>query len=82
LDWLSRGIQQTNQNVQEIASVALVVSHDRWFLDRICTHLVVFEEDSVAKMYIGNWSDYEAMMVEKFGKVLTPHRVKYRMLKR
>jgi hypothetical protein len=33
-------------------------------------------------MYLGNWSDYEAMMKEKFGKDLTPHRVKYRMLKR
>jgi ATPase subunit of ABC transporter with duplicated ATPase domains len=58
------------------------VSHDRWFLDRICTHLIVFEGDSAAKMYIGNWSDYETMMREKFGKDLTPHRVKYRTLKR
>ena len=66
----------------EFAGTALVVSHDRWFLDRICTHLIVFEDDSQAKMYIGNWSDYEAMMREKFGKDLTPHRVKYRTLKR
>ena len=66
----------------EFAGTALVVSHDRWFLDRICTHLIVFEGDSQAKMYIGNWSDYETMMREKFGKDLTPHRVKYRTLKR
>jgi hypothetical protein len=59
-----------------------VVYHNRWWLDRICTHLIMLEDDSQAKMYIGNWSDCEAMMVEKFGKDLTPHRVKYRTLKR
>jgi len=42
----------------------------------------VFESESIAKMHIGNWSDYEEMMMEKFGKDLQPHRVKYRMLKR
>ena len=68
--------------LEEFAGTAMVVSHDRWFLDRICTHLIVFEGDSTAKMYIGNWSDYETMMQEKFGKDLTPHRVKYRTLKR
>ena len=68
--------------LEEFAGTAIVVSHDRWFLDRICTHLIVFEGDSTAKMYLGNWSDYETMMMEKFGKDLTPHRVKYRTLKR
>ena len=68
--------------LSEFAGTALVVSHDRWFLDRICTHIIAFEGESVAKMYIGNWSDYEAMMMEKFGKDLTPHRVKYRTMKR
>ena len=43
---------------------------------------IVFTGDSVTKMYIDNWSDYEEMMMEKFGKNLTPHRVKYRTLKR
>jgi energy-dependent translational throttle protein EttA len=68
--------------LDEFAGTAIVVSHDRWFLDRICTHIIAFEGDSQAKMYLGNWSDYEAMMKEKFGKDLTPHRVKYRVLKR
>ena len=68
--------------LDEFAGTAMVVSHDRWFLDRICTHMIAFEGDSQAKMYLGNWSDYEAMMLEKFGKDLTPHRVKYRTLKR
>ncbi|HEX6035940.1 MAG TPA: energy-dependent translational throttle protein EttA, partial [Anaerolineales bacterium] len=62
--------------LDEFAGTAIVVSHDRWFLDRICTHIVAFEGDSQAKMYLGNWSDYEAMMKEKYGKDLTPHRVK------
>ncbi|GAB4460632.1 MAG: energy-dependent translational throttle protein EttA [Anaerolineales bacterium] len=75
-------LRALEEALEEFAGTALVVSHDRWFLDRICTHLIVFEGDSQAKMYIGNWSDYEAMMREKYGKDLTPHRVKYRTLKR
>jgi len=42
------------------------------FLDRICTHLIVFEGDQTAKMYLSNWSDYKTMMVEKAGKDITP----------
>jgi ATP-binding cassette ChvD family protein len=75
-------LRALEEALEEYAGTALVVSHDRWFLDRICTHLVVFEGDSIAKMYVGNWSDYEAFMMDKFGKDLTPHRVKYRTLKR
>src|SRR5512144_210770 len=75
-------LRALEEALEEFAGTALVVSHDRWFLDRICTHLIVFEGDSVAKMYLGNWSDYETMMQEKFGKDITPHRVKYRTLKR
>jgi sulfate-transporting ATPase len=75
-------LRALEEALEEFAGTAMVVSHDRWFLDRICTHLIVFEGDSVAKMYLGNWSDYETMMQVKFGKDLTPHRVKYRVLKR
>ncbi len=75
-------LRALEEAIEEFAGVALVVSHDRWFLDRICTHIIVYEGDSQAKMYIGNWSDYETAMMEKFGKDLTPHRVKYRTLKR
>ena len=75
-------LRALEEALEEFAGTAIVVSHDRWFLDRICTHLIVFEGDSQAKMYLGNWSDYEAMMKEKFGKDLTPHRVKYRTLRR
>ena len=75
-------LRALEEALEEFAGTAIVVSHDRWFLDRICTHIIAFEGDSQAKMYLGNWSDYEALMKEKFGKDLTPHRVKYRVLKR
>src|SRR5512134_1305503 len=75
-------LRALEEALEEFAGTAMVVSHDRWFLDRICTHIIAFEGDSTAKMYLGNWSDYETMMKEKFGKDLTPHRVKYRVLKR
>jgi energy-dependent translational throttle protein EttA len=55
-------LRALEEALEEYAGTALVVSHDRWFLDRICTHIIVFEGDSQAKMYLGNWSDYEAMM--------------------
>ena len=75
-------LRALEESLEEYAGVAVVVSHDRWFLDRICTHIIAFEGESIAKMYVGNWSDYEEMMMEKFGKDLQPHRVKYRQLKR
>ena len=75
-------LRALEEALEEFAGTAIVVSHDRWFLDRICTHIIAFEGESNAKMYLGNWSDYETAMNEKFGKDLTPHRVKYRMLKR
>jgi energy-dependent translational throttle protein EttA len=75
-------LRALEEAIEEFAGTAIVVSHDRWFLDRICTHIIAFESESQANMYLGNWSDYEAYLKEKFGKDLTPHRVKYRMLKR
>jgi len=69
-------------NLTQWMIVSLWNSCHRWFLDRIYTHIIAFEGESIAKMYIGNWSDYETMMMEKFGKDLQPHRVKYRQLKR
>jgi sulfate-transporting ATPase len=68
--------------LEDFAGCAIVVSHDRWFLDRIATHILAFEGDSQAHLFLGNWSDYEAHLKEMYGKDLTPHRVKYRTLKR
>ena len=60
---------------------AIVVSHDRWFLDRICTHLMAFEGDSVVVFIEGNYSDYEEDRKRRFGdKALHPSRIKYRRL--
>jgi hypothetical protein len=75
-------ISQRKAKTKEKAFIEILFLHQHRSLVSICAHLIVFEGDSVAKMYIGNWSDYETMMEEKFGKDLTPHRVKYRTLKR
>ncbi len=68
--------------LEEFAGCAIVVSHDRWFLDRICTHILAFEGDSQARLFLGNWSDYEADYKSRYGKDARPTRVKYRTLKR
>jgi ATPase subunit of ABC transporter with duplicated ATPase domains len=75
-------LRALEEALEQFAGTAIVVSHDRWFLDRICTHILAFEGESQARLFLGNWSDYEAHMREQFGKDLTPHPVKYRMLKR
>lgn len=60
---------------------AIVVSHDRWFLDRICTHMLVFEGDSEVVFMEGNYSDYESYRQRRLGdKAIQPHRIKYRPL--
>jgi len=75
-------LRALEEALENFAGCAVVVSHDRWFLDRICTHILAFEGDSQARLFLGNWSDYEAHMQEVYGKDLQPHRVKYRTLKR
>jgi sulfate-transporting ATPase len=75
-------LRALEEALEAFAGCAIVVSHDRWFLDRIATHILAFEGDSQARLYLGNWSDYEAHMKEIYGKDLQPHRVKYRVLKR
>jgi sulfate-transporting ATPase len=75
-------LRALEEALENFAGCAIVVSHDRWFLDRICTHILAFEGDSQARLFLGNWSDYEAHIRETTGKDLQPHRVKYRMLKR
>jgi sulfate-transporting ATPase len=75
-------LRALEEALENFAGCAIVVSHDRWFLDRICTHILAFEGDSQARLFLGNWSDYETHMRETTGKDMTPHRVKYRTLKR
>jgi sulfate-transporting ATPase len=62
---------------------AVVISHDRWFLDRIATHMLAFEGDSKAVWFEGNYQDYEADRHRRLGaEADTPHRIKYRKLTR
>ena len=60
----------------------VVISHDRWFLDRIATHILAFEGDSTASWFEGNYSEYEADRVNRLGEdaALNPHRIKYKKL--
>jgi sulfate-transporting ATPase len=59
---------------------AIVVSHDRWFLDRICTHILAFEGDSQIVFHDGNYTDYEADRKKRLGENAAPTRIKYRKL--
>ncbi len=67
----------------DFAGCALVISHDRWFLDRIATHMLAFEGDSKAVWFEGNYQDYEADRHKRLGTDADqPHRIKYRKLTR
>ena len=69
--------------LENFAGCAVVISHDRWFLDRIATHILAFEGDSRVVWFEGNYSDYEADRKKRLGKAAdTPHRIKYRHLTR
>jgi sulfate-transporting ATPase len=62
---------------------AVVISHDRWFLDRIATHVLAFEGDSQVRWFEGNFTDYEAMRHKELGaEADQPHRLKYKPLTR
>ena len=62
---------------------AVVISHDRWFLDRIATHVLAFEGDSQVVWFEGNFSDYEKDRNKRLGvDADTPHRIKYKPLTR
>lgn len=64
----------------EFGGSAVVISHDRWFLDRICTHTMAFEGDSKIYFYPGNYSEYEEDRKKRLGTDATPKRIKYRMI--
>eukprot|EP01037_Dinobryon_pediforme_P002665 gene2665-2704_t len=67
----------------EFAGCAVIISHDRWFLDRLATHILAFEGDSHVEWFEGNFQDYEADKRRRLGAAATePHRVKYRPLQR
>jgi ATP-binding cassette ChvD family protein len=69
--------------LENFAGCAVVISHDRWFLDRIATHILAFEGDSKVYWYDGNYSEYEAEKKARLGEDADqPHRIKYRQLTR
>jgi len=69
--------------LENFAGCAVVISHDRWFLDRIATHILAFEGDSRVVWFDGNYSEYEADRRERLGSAADqPHRIKYRHLTR
>jgi ATP-binding cassette ChvD family protein len=69
--------------LEDFAGCAMVVSHDRWFLDRIATHILAFEGDSHVEWFEGNFQDYEADKKQRLGiDADQPHRIKYKQFKR
>jgi ATPase subunit of ABC transporter with duplicated ATPase domains len=69
--------------LENFAGCAVVISHDRWFLDRIATHILAFEGDSKVVWFDGNYSEYEADRKARLGaEADQPHRIKYRHLSR
>ncbi len=73
-------LRALEEGIENFAGVALVISHDRWFLDRIATHILSFEGNSEVKFYPGNFSEYAEWRKEHLGKDMEPTRVKYRTL--
>ncbi len=74
-------LRALEEALENFAGCAVVISHDRWFLDRIATHILAFEGDSKVVWFEGNYSDYEADRKARLGPAAeTPHRIKYRQL--
>jgi energy-dependent translational throttle protein EttA len=76
-------LRSLEEALENFAGCAVVISHDRWFLDRIATHILAFEGDSRVVWFEGNYSEYEADRRERLGAAAEqPHRIKYRQLTR
>ncbi len=73
-------LRSLEEALENFGGCAVIISHDRWFLDRICTHILAFEGDSQVYWFEGNFSDYEENKKKRLGD-LTPRRIKYRNLK-
>ena len=76
-------LRALEEALENFAGCAVVISHDRWFLDRIATHILAFEGNSRAVWFEGNYSDYESDRRSRLGSAADqPHRIKYRQLTR
>ena len=71
------------ESIESFAGCAMIISHDRWFLDRVATHILAFEDDGSVTFFLGNCSDYEEDRRKRLGKAAeTPHRLTHRKLTR
>jgi ATP-binding cassette ChvD family protein len=76
-------LRALEEALQNFAGCAVVISHDRWFLDRVATHILAFEGDSKVVWYDGNYSEYHEDMLKRYGiEADRPHRIKYKKLTR
>lgn len=73
-------LRALEEGLENFAGCAVVISHDRWFLDRICTHILAFEGDSQVYFFEGSFSDYEENKKKRLGGDLLPKRIKYKKL--
>src|SRR6056300_1716580 len=73
-------LRALEEGLVNFAGCAVVISHDRWFLDRICTHILAFEGNSSVYFFEGSFSDYEENRKKRLGKEVTPTRIKYKKL--
>ena len=73
-------LRALEEGLENFAGCAVVISHDRWFLDRICTHILAFEGNSEVYFFEGGFSEYEENKKKRLGGDLMPKRIKYRKL--
>jgi ATPase subunit of ABC transporter with duplicated ATPase domains len=73
-------LRALEEGLENFAGCAVVISHDRWFLDRIATHILAFEGDSQVYWFEGNFSEYEENRRKRLGTDATPTRIKYKKL--
>lgn len=72
-------LRALEEAIESFAGCVMVISHDRWFIDRLATHILAFEDDSQVVFFEGNFSDYEAAKIERLGNV-TPRRPRFKSL--
>tara|TARA_B100000768_G_scaffold119375_1_gene110404 strand:+ start:1230 stop:2918 length:1689 start_codon:yes stop_codon:yes gene_type:complete len=75
-------LRALEEGIESFAGCAVVISHDRWFLDRICTHILAFEGDSSIYYFEGGYSEYEENRKKRLGNDIVPTRIKYKKLTR
>lgn len=73
-------LRALEEGLDNFAGCAVIISHDRWFLDRVCTHILAFEGDSEVYFFEGSFSEYEENRRKRLGGDLTPKRIKYKKL--